>query len=344
MNNETVVINEKIIIREQMLCEPPRFAQTPEIVFCDGKAIIQYQLLELGDYVDQTEISWYRVDNIDRSNFKYINLSRTSNETDSRKVAITRDGAPCREIRLTSADVGKHIKVNIKPKHNNSETGQGLNIVSRIVRPTDVVSDRVMLNPRTVVVSNEYDMELGYFTVRGDMVSGRSFTNANRPALIAESTGCGIYYAHELPVDNMSLVVMVEPEDESGNGYDKPRQYTDIYIKYDPATSNGYALRIGETSDQGKTVFCLYQIKNGNGTPISNEFVSDAFKPGCEITLQVKNDVLSAFISYDNGEDYTDLELRAKTRGNNYGGFGFKYMGDVSEGYRVALKYMEAEY
>ncbi len=327
------------------LTMPPRFMKTPEIVFKDGKAVIDYVLPELGDSIDQSEISWYRVDKIDRSNFAYVNFGRVSNETDGRKVAVSKGGVPCKEIMLTSADVGKHIKVNIKPKHSDSEMGQGLNIISRIVKPTDVVSDRVVLNIRSVVVDREYNMEPGYFTVCGRMESASSFINSNRPALITESMGCGIFYNYDKTAEDMTLVVVLEPEDDSGNGFTGPRQYADIYVKYDPVTSNGYALRIeGTAADDGQTVFCLYQIKNGNATPISNEYTSEAFKPGCEITLQVKSDVLNAFISYDNGEDFADLELRAKTRGNEYGGFGFKYMAETEVGHRVAIKYMEAEY
>lgn len=327
------------------LTMPPRFLKTPEIVFRDGKAIIDYVLPELEDNIDESEISWYRVDNIDRSNFTQVNLFKTSNETDGRKVAVSRDGVPCREIRLTSADVGKHIKANIKPKHSNSEVGQGLNIVSRIVKPTDIDARRVLLNPKTAVVNRAYDMEPGYFTVCGSMEATNTFADSNRAVLVTESMGCGIYYNCENEVDDMTLVVMLDPEDISGNGFTGPRQYLDIYVKYDPVTNNGYALRIeGTAADNGKTVFCLYQIKNGNATPISDDYASDAFRPGCEITLQVKNDVINAFISYDNGEDFADLELRAKTRGNSFGGFGIKYMAETSVGHRTALKYMEAEY
>lgn len=327
------------------LSMPPRFMKTPEIEFRDGKAIINYVLPELYDNEDQSEISWYRVDNIDRSQFAYVNFSKVSNETDGRKIALSKNGVPCKEIMLSWADVGTHIKVNIKPKHSNSEMGQGLNIVSRIVRPADVVMDRVVLNPKTAVVNRNYDIEAGYFTVCGKLETSNTFRNANRQALVTESMGCGIYYNHSKIVDDMSLVIMIDPEDETGNGFSGPRQYADIYIKYDAITSNGYALRIeGTAADNGKTVFCLYQIKNGNAIPISDEYVSEAFKPGCEITLQVRSDVLTAFVSYDDGEDFADFELRAKTRGNELGGFGFKYMAETSIGNRVAIKYIEAQY
>lgn len=324
---------------------PPRFVKTPEVVFADGRAIIDYELSELGDNDDQSEISWYRMDNKDRSNFEVIHLSKKSNETDSRKVAVSRWDKPCREIRLTSADIGKHIKVNIKPKHSNSEKGQGLNIISRIVKPTDVNQDIIILNPQTMVTSNDYDMEPGYFTVRGTIESDYCFGTPRRPGLVTESMGCGIYYMKENPINDMSLIALVEPQCNTGNGFSGPHQYADIYIKYDPETQNGYALRIeGTAADDGKVVFCLYQMKNGNSTPVSDEFLSDAFKPGCEINLQVRDDILNAFISYDDGEDFSDVEIRAKIRPNDFGGFGFKYMAEPEDGYKCCLKYMEATF
>lgn len=358
INDETVPVEERIAIVLDngvsaeckvtvlpKMTAAPRFVKTPEIVFADGKAIIEYELSELGDYEDQSEISWYRVDKKDRSNFEVVNLTKKSNETDSRKVAVSRNDKPCRELRLTSADIGKHIKVNIKPKHSNSQKGQGLNIVSRIVKEADVNKAIILLNPQTVVTTNDYDMESGYFTVRGEIESSQSFCVPARPALVTESMGCGIYYMKEDRITDMSLVVLIEPECIAGNGFSGPHQYTDIYIKYEPESQNGYALRIESTAaEDGKVIFCLYHIKNGNSTPVSDEFLSDAFRPGCEINIQVRDDIMNAFISYDDGEDFSDVELRAKIRPNDFGGFGVKYMAEPEKGYRCCLKYLEAYY
>lgn len=324
---------------------PPKFRNTPEIVFRGGKAIVEYEFLDIGENEDQTEINWYRVDKKDRSQFSIVNSSRRSNERDSRKLAITREDRPCKEIRLTSADIGKHIKVNIKPKHANSQKGLGLNVVSHIVKAADVDESVVILNPQTIVTNDDYDMEPGYFTVRGNIESGKCFSIPNRAALITESMGCGLYYMKEKAISDMSLVVLLDPECKTGDGFSGPCQYADIYIKYNPQTQNGYALRIENTpTDVGKVVFCLHHIKNGNSSPISDEYTSSAFKPGCEINLQVKDDILNAFITYDDGEDFSDVELRAKINPNDFGGFGFKFMAEPEVGYRCSMKYMEAIY
>lgn len=325
--------------------KPPRFVRTPEIIFKDGKALLEYEFEDIGDNVDESDISWYRVDAVDRSFFKNVSLVKQSNEKDCRKIAVSKNSTPCREIRLTSADVGKHIKANIKPKHDNSYKGQGLNVTSAIVRAEDVDNSLVMLNVQNVVEDNTYDIEQGYFTVRGNMVMGSAFKSRGRQGLITESMGCGIYYSHEDIIQNMSLVVLLEPECVNGNGFGGPHQYEEVYIKYDPESGNGYGLRIeGTASDNGKVVFGLYQYKNGNGSLISDEYESNAFKPGCEINLEVSGETLNAFITYDDGEDFSDIEIRAKIKGNDFGGFGFKHMAETDNGFRVCLKYMEARY
>ena len=327
------------------ISSPPRFVKTPEIIFADGKAIIDYELSELGDNKDKSDINWYRVDNKDRSYFADVMLSKKSNESDGRKIAVSRNGNPCKELRLTSADIGKHLKVNIKPMHDNSEKGQGLNIVSRIVKPSDVNEELIVFNPQTVVISDKYEEEPGYYATYGDVKSDFGFGLPKRPGIITESMGCGICYMYEKKVQDMSLVMLVEPECVDGTGFAGPHQYMDIYIKYDPKEKNGYALRIeGTAANDGKVIFCLYRIKNGNGTPVSDEYISDAFKPGCEINLQIRDDIFNAFISYDDGEDFADVELRAKIRENEAGGFGFKYMAEPEVGYRCCIKYMEACY
>lgn len=325
--------------------KPPRFVRTPEIIFKDGKAVLVYEFENMGGNIDESEISWYRVDAVDRSFFANISLVKQSNERDCRKIAVSKNSVPCREIRLTSADVGKHLKVNIKPKHCNSYKGQGLNVKSPIVCAGDVDSSLVMLNVQNVVEDNTYNFEKGYFTVRGNMTMGSAFKSRGRQGLITESMGCGIYYSHEDKIRDMSLVVLLEPECVNGNGFGGPRQYEEIYIKYDPESGNGYGLRIeGTAPDNGKVVFGLYHYKNGNGSLISDEYESEAFKPGCEINLEVRGEILNAFITYDDGEDFADIEIRANIKSNEFGGFGFKHMAETDNGCRVCLKYMEARY
>ena len=47
--------------------KPPRFVRTPQIIFKDGKAVLEYEFEDMGDNIDESDISWYRVDAVDRS-------------------------------------------------------------------------------------------------------------------------------------------------------------------------------------------------------------------------------------------------------------------------------------
>ena len=64
----------------------------------------------------------------------------------------------------------------------------------------------------------------------------------------------------------------------------------------------------------------------------------------CNSGITAILDLFNAFITYDDGEDFSDLELRAKIKESTYGGFGFKHMAETTEGYRCYLKSMVATY
>ena len=322
----------------------PKFSKEPSIRFEKGYAILDYEYEDLGENIDQSQISWYRLGKVEKSRFAMVNFFKRTTEDECRRVAVSRGGNPVRRLQLTEADIGKYIKISIKSKHNNSYVGQEIFYISEMIKEEYVEKGKVVLCSECIDDSSEHDMLPDYFTVRGDLVSEQKlFTDEY--GLLTESMGCGIYYNSSKQVESMRLHVNIDPECKEGNGFDGVHQYEEIYIKYNPVEKNGYGLRIESTAaDDGKVNFTLYQYRNGNETPISETYSSEAFRPGCEITLEVEKDTLNAFISYDDGEDFSDLELRAKIKENTYGGFGFKHMAEATEGYRCYLKGMIATY
>lgn len=323
---------------------PPSFVKEPRIYFEKGFAIVDYEFGDMDNNIDQTQISWYRLGKFEKSRFSIIDYFRKTTEEECRRIAVSRDNVPLKKIPLTMADVGKHIKISVKPKHSNSYLGQEVFYISELIKEEYVDKNIIELNAASVDDYNDYDMLPGYFTVRGDMKVEQQLFN-NEYGLLTESMGCGIYYNSSRQAENMILHMNIDPECNNGNGFDGASQYEEIYIKYDPIEKNGYGLRIESTvADDGKVNFVLYHYKNGNGTPISEPQSSDAFRPGCEITLEIDKDILNAFITYDDGDDFSDLELRAKIKENSYGGFGFKHMAEATEGYRCYLKKMIVNY
>lgn len=322
----------------------PRFSKEPSIRFEKGYAILDYEYENIGDNIDQSQIDWYRLGKVEKSRFAMVNFFKKTTEEECRRIAVSRDGNPVKKILLSKADVGKYIKVAIKPKHNNSHMGQEIQYISEVIKEEYIDKNKVLLDATTVDDKGNYDMLPGYFTVREGLVSEQSLLDGEY-GLLTESMGCGIYYNSSESVESMILHVNLDPECSNGNGFDGVHQYEEIYIKYDPVEQNGYGIRIESTAaDDGKVNFTLYQYKNGNGTSISDSYLSEAFRPGCELTLEVDKDIFNAFITFDDGEDFSDLELKAKIKENTYGGFGFKHMAETTEGYRCYLKKMEATY
>ena len=322
----------------------PKFSKEPTIKFENGYAVLDYELDNLGDNIDQSQIEWYRLGKIEKSRFAMVNFFKKTTEEECRRIAVSRNGEPTKRILLTGADVGKYIKVVIRPKHNNSYMGQEIQYISEVIKEDNIETNKVILDAKTVDDKPNYDMLPGYFTVREGLVSEQSLVDG-KYGLLTENMGCGVYYNSSEIIEKMTLHTILEPECANGNGFDGAHQYEEIYIKYDPVEQNGYGIRIESTAaDDGKVNFRLYQYKNGNGVPISDAVASEAFRPGCEITLEINKNVFNAFITFDNGEDFSDLELKAKIKENTYGGFGFKHMAETTEGYRCYLKKMEATY
>ena len=322
----------------------PKFSKEPTIRFEKGYAVLDYEYENLGDNVDQSQIEWFRLGSVQKSRFSMVNFFKKTSEDECRRIAVSRDGHPVTRIALSKADVGKHIKVSVKPKHNNSYAGKEIQYISEVVTEEDVIKNKVILDVASVDDKANYDMLPGYFTVREGLVSEQCLISDGY-GMLTESMGCGIYYNSSENAENMTLNVGIDPECTNGNGFDGVHQYEEIYVKYDPVEQNGYGIRIESTAaDDGKVNFRLYQYKNGNGVPISDAVASEAFRPGCEITLEINKNVFNAFITFDNGEDFSDLELRAKIKENTYCGFGFKHMAEGTEGYRCYLKKMEAIY
>ena len=324
--------------------ESPKFSKEPSIRFEDGYAVLEYDYEDLGENVDQSQIEWYRLGRVDKSRFSMVNFFRRTTEEECRKLATSRGGNPTKRVLLSNADIGKYLKVSIKPKHNNSYVGHEVQYISEVVKEEYVLKDKVVLDAASVDDNASHEMLPGYFTVREGLVSERCLFSEEY-GLLTEAMGCGIYYNCADATDRMILNVVLSPECVDGNGFDGVHQYEEIYIKYDPVAQNGYGIRIeGTAADDGKVNFTLYQYKNGNGMPISTTCSSDAFRPGCELTLEINKDVFNAFITFDDGEDFSDLELKADVKENIYGGFGFKHMAECAEGYRCYLKKMEATY
>lgn len=148
----------------------------------------------------------------------------------------------------------------------------------------------------------------------------------------------------------MKMVVSLSPHKTGAQGFGSAKQFLDIYFKYDAATMTGYGLRIArvpeitdpELKDYAakSCTFTLMEFTNGVAEPISDSVVSTAFLPGCTVTLEMADNVLTADVTTTTAQDsaYPDAmshEVHLShtfDEVNLYSGIGFQHTGTAGAG------------
>ena len=116
--------------------------------------------------------------------------------------------------------------------------------------------------------------------------------------------------------------------------------HSDVYIKYDPRTKNGYALRFWRTTlSASKCMFQLYKIVNGIGSPIDErQVLSGVLKPNTTMTLRIAGDKFTVD-AVNTGNDDT-LHLEGSITPNRFGGAGVFWPGGSANAYsRIDISY-----
>jgi hypothetical protein len=171
-------------------------------------------------------------------------------------------------------------------------------------------------------------------------------------AVRAPNPHAALVYVNDGPVGDMTVKVVMTPEKTAGQGFgiagapdDGDRtQRADIYIKYDPRTKTGYALRFWRTIQAAdKCMFQLYKIDNGVGRPVNEkQELTGVFKPNTTITLSVVGNKLMAKGS--NTVDTETLSLEGTIAPNTFGGAGVYWSGSVPVGNSNVYSEVEVTY
>jgi hypothetical protein len=151
----------------------------------------------------------------------------------------------------------------------------------------------------------------------------------------------------------MQVNIVMTPEKTAGQGFSIPGSpsetgprnlHSDIYIKYDPRTKNGYALRFWRTTlSSSKCMFQLYKIVNGIGSPIddggvSNGVLSGILKPNTTMTLRIAGNKF--IVDAVNTENDEPLHLEGAITPNRFGGAGVFWPGGSANAYsRIDISY-----
>ncbi|HKW28570.1 MAG TPA: pectinesterase family protein [Verrucomicrobiae bacterium] len=309
---------------EPKYTDPPAVTAGPTIhLSADGAAIVDYTL-DLHGREDQSLVSWYLCD--DASG---INLQ---------KIAVTRGDQPLKTLPLTPGYVGKYLKVTVQPKHNISDPGPEVQVVTaKPVVAADVRSATISPDFRNFVPDTNDTYVSGLWTVLGTwaVVTGDDFVHGYG---IRPSTRAYLLYQQDADCGDMQVDLVMASE-KAGQGFSVPGSpaesgprnlHADVYIKYDPRTRNGYALRFWRTTRSAdKCLFQLYKIENGTGLPLNDQQVlSGVFKTTTHMTLKVTGTTLA--VTASNDVDQETLALEGTIVPNRFGGAGVYWPGGGS--------------
>ena len=309
---------------EPKYTDPPAVTAGPTIhPTADGMAAVDYTL-DLRGREDQSLVSWYLCDD--------------ASGTNPRKIAVSRGNQPLKTLPLTPGYVGKYLKVTVQPKHNISDPGSEVQAVSaKPVAAADVRSTAVSPDFRNFVPDTNDTYMSGLWTVLGTwaVVPGDNFVHGYG---IRPSTRAYLLYQQDTDCGDMQVDLVMASE-KAGQGFSVPGSpaesgprnlHADVYIKYDPRTRNGYALRFWRTiRSADKCLFQLYKIENGTGSPLNDrQELSGVFKTTTHLTLKVTGTTLA--VSASNDVDQETLALEGTIVPNRFGGAGVFWPGGGS--------------
>ena len=208
---------------------------------------------------------------------------------------------------------------------------------------------RVSLNPRNLATTPAAAPTAGLWTVTGpwtieaqpEFADGYGVRSGNAPAsLIYQPTG---------EYGDVRIDLVMTPDKREGQGFSVPGSpsetgprnlHSDVYIKYDRVTKNGYARRYWRTTQSAsKCMFQIYKIVDGVGSPLDDrQVLSGVFKPNTTLTLQVTGTRLTVDAT-DTDRDDT-LHLEGTIAPNPYGGAGVFWPGGSANTYsRIDVSY-----
>jgi hypothetical protein len=324
------------IYAEPKYIDPPAITSAPKISAPLNGAVSLTYALDLGGREDQSLVSWSICD--DSACLK------------AREVAVSRGNQPLKTLALMPGCAGKFLKAAVQPKHEISDAGPVVYAVSFApITASDIRSPNVSVNFRNLVTDPDNSYLGGLWTILGrwtlvaeeELVNGWGVRSGNGPA--------SLLYQDDVERGDMQIELVMTPDKTGGQGFSIPGSpaetgqrnlHSDVYIKYDPRSKNGYALRFWRTTQSAsKCMFQLYRIVDGVGSPIDDKQVlSGVFKPNTRMMLKIIGNKFSADAA--NNADSETLHLEGAITPNHFGGAGVFWPGGSANVYsRIDISY-----
>ena len=324
------------VYSEPAYISPPRVTRAPSILTSQNGTVSVSYSLELGKQEDQSLITWSLCDDAGCSK--------------ARSVAVSRGDEPAKTLNLLPGFAGKFLRVAVQPKVEISEAGPEVSAISAGPIPASAVpSAHVSLSPRNMLTDMDASNIDGLWAIAGpwsvdsqpEYIDGYGVRSGNGPA--------SIVYQDKTERGDMRIDLVMTPDKTAGQGFSIPGSpsetgernlHSDVYIKYDARTKNGYALRFWRTTQSAsKCMFQLYKIVDGIGSPIDDQQVlSGVLKPNTTMTLKVVGNKL--IVDATNNKNDVPLHLEATISPNRFGGAGFFWPGGSANVYsRIDISY-----
>jgi hypothetical protein len=324
------------VYAEPKYIDPPVLTAAPRIIAPRNGTVGVVYTLDLGGQEDRSLISWSICDD--------------SACSQARSVAVSRGNRPLKTLPLMPGFARKFIRAAVQPKVEISEAGPAVYAISPApIAESDIPSPNVSMKPRNLVADTNESYVSGLWTILGswtvaddeDLVDGYGVRSGARPA--------SLLYQDDTERGDMQLDIVMTPEKGAGQGFSIPGSpsetgprnlHSDVYIKYDPRTRNGYALRFWRTTlSSSQCMFQLYKIVNGIGSPIDDrQVLSGVFKSRTTMTLKIAGDRFTVDAANTDGKE--TLHLEGTIVPNRFGGAGVFWPGGSPNVYsRIDISY-----
>ena len=314
---------------------PPPIAREPSLSF-DGRYFqLSYKLEGIESGEDMSEIIWYRISRDDRQE---IPLSASNGI------------GPRRSYSPSSGDIGSFLAAVIVPKSSRSGFGIPVSVTSPEPVSKDQITKTSFESDFSEVVCLDTSKEVpeipsGCWNASGRWVYGVGYDGASENGLLTQSQFCRLDYRVDHFAGDMSLQLLLDPENRAGQGFGGPEQFQEVYLKYDPVTRSGYGVRYTRIPEDARSVqFQLFSYKDGAAVPISEAKLSRAFRPGCKIELDAKGNTLIFKASSNADGEPAAVSLSASIEPNAFGGFGIYHTGTVAIGNRTSLRHIRVDF
>jgi hypothetical protein len=325
------------IYAEPKYIDPPVITSAPKIGAPVNGAVSLTYGLDLGGREDQSLVSWSICDDVACSK--------------AREVAVSRGNRTLKTLTLLPGYAGKFLRATVQPKHSISEAGPAVSAVAgKPVAATDIPIPNVSVDFRSLVTAPDSSYSSGLWTVIGPWVVVAEDELVNGYGVRSGSGPASLLYQEAVERGDMQVDLVMTPDKTGGQGFSIPGSpaetgqrnlHSDIYIKYDPRTKNGYALRFWRTTQSSsKCMFQLYKIVDGIGSPIDDsQVLSGVFKPNTRMTLKIAANKFS--VDATNSVDSETLHLEGTVTPNRFGGAGVFWPGGSANAYsRLDISYL----